>query len=56
MSKSKSAKKHLSHAQRSAISRRAAANAWKTMRSKAYIRAANKSKKAVQTFLANRAA
>lgn len=54
----KSAKKSsaMSHARRSEIARKAAKSAWKTMNSAAYKRAAAKSKKAVQTYLANRAA
>jgi hypothetical protein len=48
------AKKTLSPAQRSEVSRRAANAAWKTMHSAAYKRAAAKSPKAVAAFLASR--
>lgn len=46
----------LSAARRSAIARKAAQSAWKTMHSTAYQRAAKKGRKAVQSFLDKRAA
>jgi hypothetical protein len=48
------AKKLLTAAQRSEVSRRAAQAAWRTMHSKAYQSAAKKSPAAVQSYLANR--
>jgi hypothetical protein len=50
------AKKHLSHDQRSAIARAAAAKAWKTMGSKKYKQAAAKSPAAVKAYLESRVA
>lgn len=47
-------KQLLSQSQRAEVAKQAAAKAWRTMQSKAYQRAAAKSPKAVQTFLASR--
>jgi len=47
-------KQSKSASRRSASARKAAFAAWKTMKSQAYLRAAKKGRKAVESFLDNR--